>query len=440
MIPNLNNLDNEANSIIRWIKRYTDESGFPIKEYGSISGEHLINDNILDDLGDYLPFIAYLSYKDFCEGQLEGLYKKLESGDLKFEETSYGFPIVPAFKYSDLLLGVTEYISLTDEETYSYVLNNILEQFLDRFYTKGRINSFYIPHLNRTLPIYDTVDSMFIELFSDIYELNSEYKFLEMAVDLKDELNENSFYQKYNLFPRYYPYTLGNTIKILPPINKKTRWADFMKSNTSAIYSLLRHYELTEDETSKNMVENWFTGYNTYFKINDSSLPAKTVKIKDGRQTVVDPPNLLSGFSAIDLLCDCTYVLDDNRFLAEAEKVGEIWLKEQSNETGLFPMYPSKKESHLDSETDMAIALNKLYELTGKNKFKKSADAVLEGIIKHHKEDHGYPLSVDIMSGETQDSRVIVKYQALLLKLFILYTSDKTIYWEGGLKRLLRDR
>ena len=114
-----------------------------------------------------------------------------------------------------------------------------------------------------------------------------------------------------------------------------------------------------------------------------------------------------------------------------AKEIASYWLKFQGK-TGLLPLYPSGKESFIDSETDMSIALKKLYEITSDNKYKTASDLIFDGFVKHHGK-FDYPLSVNVDTGELVNDTQRTKFLALALKLFL----EGDAYENWG---ILRDR
>jgi len=133
--------------------------------------------------------------------------------------------------------------------------------------------------------------------------------------------------------------------------------------------------------------------------------------------------------------------LKNEEILKLAKSCADSWIKHQSK-TGLIPHSIENQFSRLDPQTDFAVVLLKLSEITGKKKYHTSAVKTLNGILKYHKLDVGYVDYVNIETKEKRDFIIQTKFLSLLLKLFLLTyeISKKKIYENDLLKSLIRDR
>ena len=123
-----------------------------------------------------------------------------------------------------------------------------------------------------------------------------------------------------------------------------------------------------------------------------------------------------------------------------AEDLADFWISIQAKKTGLFPEDSESRFSYLDSETDMTVALFKLWELTSREKYYSSAMSVLHGIFKYHKKEKGYILQADINSGQVSEKVYRTKFNALLLKPIIYLISSKKMYEDNLIFTLMKDR
>jgi len=157
-------------------------------------------------------------------------------------------------------------------------------------------------------------------------------------------------------------------------------------------------------------------------------------------------PGLFTTFLTIDRLCHAGYVMGESRYLDFAAEIAAPWLEKQG-ETGLFPYYIDGEISWLDSETDFAVSLLRLNELTSNPIYKRAADSCYRGVIRHNLES----MSVNIHTGKKSrpllyrnagesSERADTKYRALFLKLMVCYDSDRPIFGPDGLFKLIRDR
>lgn len=81
----------------------------------------------------------------------------------------------------------------------------------------------------------------------------------------------------------------------------------------------------------------------------------------------------------------------------------------------------------------------RLYELTKKEKYREVAKRIFEGILKFHKREYGYILSVD-NKGNLVDGTISPKYISLFLKVLIFFNEERKIYESECYHNLLNDR
>ena len=127
------------------------------------------------------------------------------------------------------------------------------------------------------------------------------------------------------------------------------------------------------------------------------------------------------------------------RFFHWNPRVADAWLRIQG-ETGLFPNAPGLRHDDLDVQTDMIVALAKVGELTGEDRYREAAALTLDGVLRYHRQDSGYVLRVDVGSGNVISTFMKTKFIALFLKALHLYHDGRKIYGTPELLEVLRDR
>ncbi len=150
---------------------------------------------------------------------------------------------------------------------------------------------------------------------------------------------------------------------------------------------------------------------------------------------------LTASFPIIDLLCDLYNETKNKEYISLAQNIADYWIGRQGK-TGLFPLRSNMNESFFDSETDMCVALAKVFELTNDVKYKNSMDKCFNGIMEYHATNN-YVLGVDINTGKVLNKSQRTKFIALFLKLLILkirMNEGVNIYSDKILWNLLRDR
>lgn len=378
---------------------------------------NLSEKKILDDLGDFAPFFHFAGRDDIVKRHFDFIESHPES--LEFKR---------AFEYGDLLFGLIWYgrIGQFREESQDLAAN-LSENAIEYFF-KGKIGSYR--DYGFKIKLFNTLDSTFIEVFTELYRDRKLDKYLELAWKVFDVCVSNPFFKRYGLLPE----VISNSVptELLKPFYpEKFESITMMKNNTSFGFSLLDLWRVTKNRKAKECFMKLFDGIKTMaIKGGVCNHP----HIKDCR------PELLSSFATLDLFCDAHVLFEDSKFLESAQEIADYWLEKQSVKTGLFPKTSNQINSYLDSETDMIVALSKLYEITKNDKYKHSALKALNGILKYHKADKGYVLEVNINNGEIIDPTLKTKFNLLLLKPLIYYSENKRIYEDENLFMLMKDR
>lgn len=388
--------------------------------------------HIFPDMGDFLPFFLYFGEDQFISSQINIFQKTLKNKILFSEFKSMGIPgLAKSYEYSDLVFGLIDYDLSVGSQQSKELLDEQVKIMINIFNYSKNINSFYHPILKR-LPILDSRDGMMIELFVELYKIKKEDRFLNLATNVYGQLVSSAFYKKYKIFP-----TLGpkSYLKILP--SKKFKEAEIAKVNTNTLYGILELYKVKKDEGLLKTIDQ------TVDAVIDKSIDgAGVMKTFTPKNPNYKKAFLTSSFMMLDFLCDLYQETRDNKYLNIAQKIADYWINLQSKSTGLFPMYSNSNKTFLDSETDMAIALYKLFEITDNQKYQEAADTCYDGIIKYHG-SKDYVLSVNVDSGETMDGQQKTKFLALFLKLLILkmkLDQGEKIYVNQDLFNLIKDR
>lgn len=420
----------EAKRIINLIKNnFVNSSGaLGLKRVdGKVSTFH-----IFPDMGDFLPFFLYFGEDEFVSKQINVFKKTLKNKILFSEFKSMGIPgLAKSYEYSDLVFGLIDYdLSISNQQSRE-LLDEQVKVMIDVFNYSKTINSFYHPLLKR-LPILDSRDGMMIELFVELYKIKKEERFLDLATNTYDQLISSAFYKKYKIFPTLTPKSY---LKILP--SKKFKEAEIAKVNTNTLYGILELYKVKKDDGLLKTIDQ------TVNAIMSNSIDgAGVVKTFVPDDSGSKKSFVTSSFMMLDFLCDLYQETQNGKYLEVAQRIADYWINLQSQSTGLFPMYSDSKKTFLDSETDMTIALYKLFELTNNQKYQSVANTCYDGIVKYHG-SKDYVLSVDVDSGDILDGQQKTKFLALFLKLLILkmkLDQGEKIYGNQDLFNLIKDR
>ncbi len=374
---------------------------------------------VVDDLGDFIPFIGYFGREDIVDRHLTFL--EHERDHIVFNR---------AFAYTDFLFGLLWYARIgVHAERARKLAAHFGKAVEQRFFS--RIFSSYAPG-GFALPLFNTLDATFIEVWTEFYRETKDERYLIRAGQLARMLGGSVVFSHYGLIPEIIPTGplafLGGM-----SLHQKLLRARLMKNNTSFGFGLVDLYSCTHDTEIGDLVDR------LVFGIRDRALAANGV-MAHALTTGDCRAYLTPSFAVIDFLCDAYHALARSEYLSIARAVADFWLKEQSRRTGLFPNIAGEKASYSDSETDMAVALFKLSELTGDVQYEDAAHRALIGMIDYHFVNDEFYLQVDIDTGAVIDRREKTKFSLLFLKPFIRLIEGGSIYGSEKLFMLLKDR
>ncbi|MBI2674989.1 MAG: hypothetical protein HYX24_00910 [Candidatus Aenigmarchaeota archaeon] len=423
-------LQTHRNRIIRFVKK------------------SLRNSPLIDDLGDYIPLLAYYKEDIFCRKQILESMKHMKKG--LFFGKAYPFLrpfekhiIIPEMN-TDALLGLIDYYRLSGWETALDVSAHLLDSLKNHFTINGEVCWFLIPSLKIKMPFTRGVNGVFIELLVDMYEITEEDKYLEFAGELASTWLKMDFFRKYSLFPSMRPIGMpffskfGGYFSIVKPF----------KHNTSIVNGLVSLYRVTQDTRILKSIIEWTRAIER--KMFDKYVFGG-FDVRSGKRM---DPELQFSFPIIDLLCDIAHVSGSYNLLDLAERIAGNWL-EMVSSIDLLPNSPFSNATFIDSVTDFSVSLFRLHELTGKKEYLSYGKRIALSNMLHHKckpdenfEFEGcepcymetYNVSVDVSSGNLLTKVINPKFVALLLKPIIYMESGKKIYNDDIIFKLMRDR
>lgn len=393
---------------------YLDEDG--ILTFGYVNGSY-VRSQILDDFGDVAPFIATFGGEDMCINHLNYLKTKKTYKNFKH-----------AFAYTDLILGLIWYSRIGEHsQIASDLAVEISEYFIKKWIKRGCIGSRRINKM--LLPVLNGVDSTFVEVWTEMYRLTGDIKYKVRAIATAEEFRNLISVSKESLIPKNSVHVnlLGKSFDKQITLKGNVK---VMKDNTNYLFGLLDLYRLTADKecliTIKEITE-----------ILKHKFESKNFT---NFLTQKDVFELLPSFATIDFCADAYEVTKDRFFLEFATDLSDYWISLQRPETGLMPLFSNKNASFFDCETDMSVALSKMYEITNNETYGKSSESLLTGILNFHRNERGYVDSVDIETGEPLTDLVKTKFVALLIKPLYLRISQSTIYGNEKTFMFMKDR
>lgn len=389
------------------------------------------------DIGDILPFLYYFGEHDFCDKQIEMTVEIIEKKWL-YQKDSNKLKIVDQI---DMLLGFIELYRLSQKDKHLFYARRIFESINTYFLRNGIVCYTEIPK-NDIRPVYLSLyGAMVIELAVDLYDFTNDDFYINKAEEISDIIINDKFFIKNGFFCSGY-YFKGFSLKEFYLPFLKHKWRIKTTKSSNFISGLISLYEKTHNENIEKAIDRYFNSIE--IKLYNNDFFYSTAYIENQK---LNSQQLFGTFLTIDRLCHAFFVFKKEKYIRFAKKIADSWLKKQGK-TGLFPYNYDGNISWLDSCTDFSVSLLRLFELTKEEKYKHAADDCYQGILEFN-----WPYeSVDIHNGEkmkpllhsspdSQDEyRSDPKFKALFLKLMIYYNSDKKIFEENGLFKLLRDR
>ncbi|HEY4509084.1 MAG TPA: hypothetical protein VJC13_02255 [Candidatus Paceibacterota bacterium] len=423
----------EARRILDLLKRdfRLPDGALCLEKVGDQTSPH----HIFPDLGDFLPFFLYFGEESFIDEQISLFKKTLMDGVLISEFPSFGFSsLAKSYEYSDLLFGLFDYNSFKNNSESTELLLKSAKTAIKIFRFDGRIKSFWFSKLKIGLPIMDTRDGTFVEFYVDMYKVTGDERYIQVAHNIYDNLISSSFYKQNRLFATFDGPIWVRFLFLILKIRKHME-ANICKNNTNSLFGMFSLYSLTKDKKILQTIEQ------TVDSIKEKAIVGGGVSGVYSKVNSTSVASLTASFAMIDFLCDLYNEVGQNKYLELAEGIANYWIELQGT-TGLFPFSGSVKDSFFDSETDMTVALLKLYELTSKVEYKEAADKCFNGIMQYHS-TRDFVLAVNIDTGEVINTAQRTKFLALFLKLLILkieILDGKKIYEDKRLWSLLKDR
>ncbi len=423
--------------IVSWVTQtYLDgHGGVPrgIDEHGNKSRERLFN-----DLGDYLPFFAFLGQADFCREQLADARRfRRPDGLLPGEFRYAGFECIRSYEHSDYLLGLLDVYEHLLSDGVKHDLLTTAERVHQTFFRSRQPHSWYFPKLHWSFPMTDWKDGMFIELFTLLATTFHEERFKQWAIQLAETIVKQS--QDYPLPPDVQgDGWLGRQIV-------KCRFARAQYHYTPVKYianTLFGMLELQRTWPEQRWKDYLDLARKTIERDLLNEQGAITAVARKGNAVAHEKILLVHSFPILDWAVDGAYFLHDNQYLTLAKRIADFWLTQQHPITGLMPKEANRTITDHDNLTDMSIALYKLAEVTRETRYHEAARRIIEGVYQFHRDPelNGYAHGVDVVTGEKRERGFKVKFVCLWIKALLAYQTNGIIYGTPHLYGLMKDR
>ncbi|MBN1878855.1 hypothetical protein JW823_01995 [bacterium] len=445
-------LRNAIQRIVSWFATdYRGRDGLPVYDVDGETGAKVSDRNLLCEFDDYAPFFWVLGEHDYIEEHMGLLRQMLKRKGLLFRTPQIRktmglglpgvlrrLPYADSQDYVEILYGLLELHSLTGEERFFSIACDVFNRVVAGFDRNGMLRSFRLQPFGPVLPVSDAMSGMFVEIACDMAAACRSAEDKENYLDLargwiRPWLNSGMF-REFGIFPSVcfeWPWSL------LPVLRKKMRRAELAKPNASMAYGLMAlAMDPVRWQPAIDAFKHWVDGLYKYFATADCVL----THFPSFSRSDMSGPILSTNFAILDILCDAVRFLNCEGCSDLAMSIARYFLKHQSASTHLVPDEPGDNRSYIDANSDFAVSLAKLTEITGDPAWRESGRRILNGIIEFHQAPFGYYRDVDLHTGKPLNTLVETRFCSLLLKPLILYRDELKVYDHAGHWSLFRDR
>jgi hypothetical protein len=432
-------------------KTYQGSDGLPVYDVNGETGEPLSRRNLICEFDDYAPFFWILNEVSLVTEHHQKLTEMLDRKPLLFDrpqiraEKGLGLPgSFRRMKYADsqdyieILYGLIELYTLSHDHAFLKTARCVFER-IERFFLRNNsIRSFRMMPFGPTVPVSDAMSGMFIEIACDLSALTDDrtkkQRYLGYAEEWMDGWTKTEMFQNHGVFPSV---DIDQPWRFLPGARQKMSFAELAKPNASMAYGILAlagppHHV----STARTVFEKWIDGIMNCFRTPEGVL-SHIVRFNG---SAIKGPVLSTNFAILDLLCDAVFLFDCNVCRRLARTITEYFLTHRSGTTGLVPDEPGKDRSYIDANSDFAVSLAKMTEITGDASYRETGRELVGSILAYHSAPYGFYRDVHLHTGKPLSHTVETRFCSLLLKPLILYRDNIRVYGETGHWSLFRDR
>lgn len=423
-------ISSEVSKILEFIKAHLTDNNGELRHELTNSGLSKIY--IYHDLGDITPFLAELKEITILENIFHKMSERLQKEKYLISKSPtlgkfYGF--AKSYEYTDFLIGLEDLNRNHESTKTRKMLISYVDQTTKIFKFKGPHSSYFYSKFRLSLPIIDTRDTTFIEIYCDLSESLENELYLRVAEKLFLRFKDIRKNDKFNLIPDYKTNFFFK--KLLGIKNNYT----LMKNHTNTLHAYLRLFEITQSDKVLWEINDLFAEICKNFMIAKG-------QFSDNLAINSNEASLKASFSMIEFICDYFIVTSDPWALNIAHDIAIFW-QTKRGKTGLFPMTTNSKISFFDSQTDMTISLWRIADLTSSTFLEKSADNSFQALYQFHA-NQKFALNIDIDEGTVSCNSVRTKFVFLYLKALIAKSQSEidlsSLNFDSRFRRLLRDR
>ncbi len=442
-------IDGTISSIRKWFtSSYLSKERVPYYAIDSRTGRPLGNRDLIPELDDYAPFLWMVGEVDFVTNQVRILKRRMKARKLLFsrpqirKQLGVGLPgifrkIIPYTDTQDfveILYGLIELYELSKSRQYLDLAVSLFDNIVSAFHDLGFLRSFRVYPYGPCFSLSEAMSGMYIEIAADLFRLTGKTEYMDLAVEWGKSWIDTPLFKEYGVFQSIYLAWPWNKLSMFKRVLRR---AELAKSNTSMASGLFTlaspPYEL---KWAEEALRKWVDGLYRCFVTKHFAL-AHTPRLEENEPF---GPILSTNFAAMDILCDLFHFTQEQKFIDLPIVIADFFLSHQSESTGLFPDEIGRNVSYIDANTDLAVTLARLTELTGDGKYLEAGKRALTGVMNHHYCPKGFYRDVDMNTGEVINDIIETRFVSLLLKALVLYRQEILIYSDMRNWSIFRDR
>jgi hypothetical protein len=408
---------------------------------------------LVDELGDYVPYIAYLSrltgdprHATWAIHQAReatrlfqsraGLVQVPGNTDRREgEPTPLFFNVIAS---GDTFWGLALLQRLYGDPILGERFESLCRATIELCSSRGFVNYGVVVAgpLKLKIPLSEPMGCGYIaESMLHVYQGSKETQYLDWARGLLEPWLATASYRQYGLFTRQVTTGLPGLAALLDLQFRARRHHDLrttrlVKGDVNLIFALLALLRVAPDDDLKRAVLSWKRSV-----LDRLAGPGGSFfnHWKPGSPRGWDV-SLGENHSVLEVMIDIAHDLGDAEALERAGACAGFWLAHRTSE-GLIPLQPRGRYAELDPQVDFAIDLLKLAELTSDAALKEDGLEIFAAIRRFFALPHGYAQRVTLDTLEPTSGRIATKFLGLLVKGFSLEhlaASGRSLLSEDG--------
>jgi hypothetical protein len=401
------------------------------------TGQVLGEKDLLPELADYLPLLLAAGRREYVVAQGEIVRRRLARDRLVANPDPGLWPWLRRtnpFYYGDLILGLLLCHDLGMGSWWLEEARRQTDWVIRRFLYRGALVKEVLVPSGLALPASESNSLLMVELLVDLHgRSGGDRHDLELAASLLAPWRELA--EADGAVPQL--RLLHPALAAVPRFAARRHVYPLYKHNLCFLAALFSLAESRNRPDEKEAAIASALRAARFFRKDDGPFAHAVRRRGPGFSPETAS---LKGTLLAEHLCDLGVAAHRDDLVSEAASQCRWWLERCHPATGLIAYWENGHETDVDSLTDFAVTLLKLFAATRDQGFRASACGLLRAMLRFHLGEHGLVSSVDTRNGSVCDHRVETRLTSLFLKPWLLLPVAEGIYQDPCLLGLVRDR